>query len=238
MGIKESETSNNNCSHKPIVPPDKPHSLTILAEPTSDCNLACAYCYKGNKSHKIMSHLTLENMLKKIILYNEQHNLSSSFVWHGGEPTMVGQNFFKKVFDYIDSLNCKHSISHAIQTNGTLLNDPLLDILAEHKVSIGVSLDGIAEYHDRIRPFKKGTPTHHKILEGLQKAKDKNIDIGILMSITNDNIAYITEMFEFCRKNRFTFGINPITADLHSPHSEPLPGFVLFLSRRLCEDRN
>ncbi len=63
-------------------------NLSVLVEPTSYCNLDCTYCYKGKKPNKTMSFYVLENMLQKIISYNESRNMPTSFVWHGGEPTM------------------------------------------------------------------------------------------------------------------------------------------------------
>lgn len=195
-------------------------SLSVLVEPTSSCNLDCIYCYKGDKPNKTMSFDILESMLQKVISYNETRKMSSSFVWHGGEPTMVGVKFYEKAFKYIESLDCKHKVSHTLQTNGTLLTDELLDLFAEYKVSLGVSLDGPAEYHNSMRPSRNGGHTHEKVLNGIQRAKAKEIEVGLLMSITNDNSMFIKEMFEYARQSRFTFGLNPVTADLHSPHSE------------------
>ena len=195
-------------------------NLSVLVEPTSACNLDCKYCYKGDKPNKTMSFYVLENMLQKIISYNESRNMSTSFVWHGGEPTMVGVRFYEKAFKYIESLGFKYKTDHTIQTNGTLLNNDLLDLFAEYKVSIGVSLDGPAKHHDKMRPLRNGAPTHEKVLDGIQRAKAKGIEIGLLMSITNDNSMYIKEIFEYARQNRFTFGLNPVTADLHSPHAD------------------
>ena len=194
-------------------------NLSVLVEPTSYCNLDCVYCYKGNKQNKIMSFFVLENMLQKIISYNENRNMSTSFVWHGGEPTMVGVRFYEKAFKYLEGLGFKHKIDHTIQTNGTLLTNDILDLFAEYKVSIGVSLDGPAKHHDKMRPLRNGGTTHEKVLDGIQRAKARGIEVGILMSISNDNLQYIEEIFEFCRQNRFTFGLNPITADLHSSHT-------------------
>ncbi len=194
-------------------------NLTVLVEPTSSCNMDCVYCYKGEKPAKFMTAEIMETMFSKILSYNESGDTPCSFVWHGGEPSLVGDEFYEKVFKYLDEIGSSKRISHTMQTNGTLLTDKLLDVLAEYKVSIGVSLDGPAQYHNTMRPFKKGDPSYDKIMDGLQRAKGKGIEIGILMSITNDNIQYIKEMFEFCRANKFTFGLNPISSDLHSLHT-------------------
>jgi len=205
--------------HEPRISRSTKTNLAVLVEPTSSCNLHCTYCYKGDKPDKTMSLDTFTSVLYKVITYNENRKRSSSFVWHGGEPTMVGVKFYEKAFEYIETLECKHKVSHTLQTNGTLLTDELLDLFAEYKVSLGVSLDGPAEYHNRMRPFRNGSPTYEKVLDGIQRAKAKGVEVGLLMSITNDNSLYIKEMFEYARQNKFTFGLNPVTADLHSMHT-------------------
>lgn len=198
--------------------------LTILIEPTSSCNLDCEYCYKGEKESRFMSNSNIEDILTKIITYNNKNNLYSSFVWHGGEPTLLGTSFYESAFKISNELEDKYPISHTIQTNGTLLVDDLLDLFLKNKVSISVSLDGPKEYHDRLRPLKNGKSSYEKVIDGLNRAKEKKLEIGILMSITNDNMAYVKDMFDYCRQNKFTFGINPITSDLHSLHgSEVTP---------------
>ncbi|HBY01741.1 MAG TPA: hypothetical protein DEG92_04235, partial [Rikenellaceae bacterium] len=109
-------------------------------------------------------------------------------------------------------------LSHTLQTNGTLLVDSLLELFKKHKVSIGVSLDGPARYHDKMRPMCNGNKTHAIVIDGIMRAKAIGVDVGVLMSITRKNTVYINEMFEFCRENKLTFGLNPISADLHSSH--------------------
>jgi uncharacterized protein len=69
-----------------------------------------------------------------------------------------------------------------------------------------------------MRPYPDGRPSYDAIIDGLRRAAHRGIDVGILMSVTNNNLSQIKEMFEFCRENRFTFGLNPISSDLHSVH--------------------
>ena len=198
--------------------PDEVTTLTVLAEPTSACNLDCSYCYKGQKKSTTMDEMVLGSMLSKVISHNEGKDRPSSFVWHGGEPTLVGSRFYGNVFAFIKNLDLRHKVNHTVQTNGTLLTDDLLALFSDQNISIGVSIDGSPEHHNRIRPMKNGGPSYALIMEGLDRARRHGVEVGVLMSVTNDNLGHIREMFDFCRDNRFTFGLNPITADLHSCH--------------------
>lgn len=193
--------------------------ITVLAEPASTCNLGCEYCYKGRKKNQIfMSKETTEKMLSEVIYYNESKKLPSLFVWHGGEPTIMGAEYYKGVLNYIKGLKCSQPVNHTVQTNGTLLTDNLIDLFVENNISISVSLDGPEKYHNKMRPYLNGKPTYKKIMEGLTKSKEKGLKVGILMSISNDNLHWVKDMFNFCRENKFAFGLNPVTDDLHSDH--------------------
>lgn len=195
-------------------------SLSVLIEPTSACNLDCSYCYKGAKPDKVMSLPTFETAVQKTSSYAHENNRPLLFVWHGGEPTLAGTEFYRHAFRYCAEHSNGHKANHTLQTNGTLLTDELLDLFAEYKVSIGVSLDGPAVHHDSVRPFKNGGTTHSKVINGIMRATTKGIDVGVLMSISKNNSGGIKDMFEFCRENKLTFGLNPISSDLHAPHTD------------------
>jgi len=211
------DTENDRKEAQYIIPKN---FITVLAEPTSYCNMDCVYCYKGNKKKKLhMSQATTEKMLSGIIRYNEKRGLPSSFVWHGGEPTLRGVEFYQHVYDFVKSLDCLYPVSHTVQTNGTLLDAELIDLYVSNNTSISISLDGPASYHDNMRPFIDGKPTHSLILNNIEMAKNAGLKIGILMSISNENIEAIKDMFDYCRENRYTFGLNPLTDDLHSSHA-------------------
>ena len=215
--------SDSEMQQKHMAPEEAPcttkhANLTVLVEPTSVCNLACLYCYKGEKTATFMTNPIMESMFRKVLAYNESREIPCSFVWHGGEPSLIGVEFYEAVFAFLAKEFGDQTISHTMQTNGTLLTDPLLDLCAKHNVSLGVSLDGPARHHNLMRPFSDGRPTYDAVMDGLQRAAVRGIDVGILMSVTNDNKTYIGEMFDFCREHRFTFGLNPISSDLHSMH--------------------
>jgi len=194
-------------------------SLSVLIEPTSACNLDCRYCYKGEKSNKVMGLQTFEAVALKVITYTRDNSRPLLFVWHGGEPTLAGPEFYRHAFKYCADLSSGHKVAHTLQTNGTILSDDLLDLFVEYKVSIGVSLDGAADHHNRMRPMRNGGDTHNAIIDGILRARNKRLDVGVLMSITKDNKGQVKDMFQFCRTNNLTFGLNPISADLHSSHS-------------------
>ncbi|MBI5326156.1 MAG: radical SAM protein [Ignavibacteriae bacterium] len=198
----------------------KESPLNILIQPTDNCNLECLYCYKGNKGNNKMSDDLMLKVLTESIAYNSKRKNSTLFIWHGGEPSIMPLSFYYKAFRFTENINSEYRISHTFQTNGYLISEELLDLFSQFKVSISISLDGPANYHDKIRFTKNKKGTHKVILNNIEKAKRKDIEIGILMSITNNNVQYIEQIFRYCYDNNFSFGINPISSDLFSKHED------------------
>lgn len=218
--MKESQYIDDKIQRVSEAKNDAHSSLSVLIEPTSSCNLECRYCYKGNKQHIFMTRETFELAAQKVISYCRDHERPLLFVWHGGEPTMAGAEFYQRSFQYCADHGNGHKIAHTLQTNGTLLTDDLLDTFVAHKVSIGVSLDGPADYHDTMRPMRGGGATHDRIIDGILRARARGVEVGVLMSITKHNIGNISNMFRFCQEHKLTFGLNPISNDLHSRHDD------------------
>ena len=136
------------------------------------CNLDCQYCYYRDKRSLYPDAGALrmpESLLEEYIL---QHIQAASgpeidFSWHGGEPTTVGVDFFRKAVE----LQRKHRptgwrIRNGIQTNGVLLDEEWCRFLAAEDFSVGLSLDGPAELHDAYRVTRGGQPSHQQAMRG------------------------------------------------------------------------
>jgi uncharacterized protein len=145
----------------------------VFAKPIGSlCNLDCHYCYYLKTEHlypKGESFRMPDNILEEYIV---QHIDASSetvirFSWHGGEPTVLGLDYFRKIV----SLQRKHQpssrrIANGIQTNGTLLDEEWCRFFAAAGFAVGLSLDGDREMHDRYRVTKDQKPTHEQTMRG------------------------------------------------------------------------
>src|SRR4030065_318411 len=82
-----------------------PPRIHILAKPSgATCNLACSYCFFLDKellypdSNFRMSDEVLETYIQQLI---ESHRSSEVTVaWQGGEPTLMGLDFFRKAIEF------------------------------------------------------------------------------------------------------------------------------------------
>lgn len=109
----------------------------------------------------------------------DSHRDASEVVvaFQGGEPTMMGLDFFRRTVELEHQLaRPGQRVLNTIQTNATLLNDAWGQFLAEHNFLVGVSLDGPAELHDAYRVDKGGKPTFDRVMRGLQVLHRHHVD--------------------------------------------------------------
>ncbi len=170
----------------------KNNAFVIMAKPVgSRCNMHCDYCYyleKGQYSEHErqtrMSYDLLETLIKETIGAAEGPVVS--FVWHGGEPTIAGLDFYKKVVElerkYLPS---GWQVWNNLQTNGFAMNDLWCKFLKENHFDVGVSFDGSARVHDQNRHDLRGQGTHRKVLRSIQRLRAFGIEPDILCTVNS-----------------------------------------------------
>ena len=139
-------------------------SFQIFIKPIGSlCNLGCSYCYylekdnlysKGGLFH--MPDDILENYIAQHIEASPDPEIR--FSWHGGEPTLLGLDYFRKIVELQQRHGHKKRIVNGIQTNGTLLTEDWCRFLAKEGFSVGISIDGPGEMHDKLRLTKRVSP--------------------------------------------------------------------------------
>lgn len=168
------------------------------------CNLDCRYCFylekqklfPANEPFRMSDH-TLETYIRQ---YIEQQDIPEiQFAWQGGEPTLLGLDFFRKVLALQARYACGKTITNALQTNGTLLDDHWAAFLAEHRFLVGLSLDGPARLHDTYRQDKKGRGTFAQVLAGLRLLKKHRVDFNTLTVVHRANARRPLEVYRFLR---------------------------------------
>ncbi|OHB68827.1 MAG: anaerobic sulfatase maturase [Planctomycetes bacterium RBG_13_62_9] len=184
--------------------------FTLLIKPSgSDCNIDCRYCfYKGRavefgQGRQRMSDAVLEKMVRDYLGLG----LSvSGFAWQGGEPTLMGVDFFRTAVE----LQKRHGkagqqISNTMQTNATLLEDDWCRFLHENKFLLGISIDGPREFHDAYRVDHAGQGTFHRVFRGIQNCKKHNVEFSALILLNSLNVGHPDRLFAFLVENDLTF---------------------------------
>jgi uncharacterized protein len=168
------------------------------------CNLDCKYCYFLSKeqlypkSNFRMSETLLEEYTRQYIAAQQVPEVT--FAWQGGEPTLMGLDFFKQAVVYQQ----KHKkpgmqILNALQTNAVTLDDEWCAFFKKYDFLVGVSLDGTGPLHDFYRVDKGGKPSFDKVLHGIELLKQHKVEFNILTTVHAANAAYPLEIYRFLR---------------------------------------
>jgi uncharacterized protein len=189
--------------------------LNLLIKPASgNCNMRCRYCFyideTENRSVASMGRMSCETMhiiVDKAMAYADDY---CTFSFQGGEPTLVGPDFFKDLADFIarHPNPKKLGIHYAIQTNGYDLNEDWAKWFAENKVLVGISLDGPKEIHDRYRLDRSGNGTFRRVMNSIRMLEKHGVDYNILTVVSGANARRGQQSYQFL-KNRI-FAISSI----------------------------
>jgi uncharacterized protein len=190
-------------SQPPIT--DAGHGFHLLTKPVGPiCNLDCKYCfylekeklYPGENQWR-MSDAVLQEYIRQYI--HGQPAPEINFAWQGGEPTLLGVDFFRKAVALQKKYSRGKTIFNAIQTNGTLLNDEWCEFLAANKFLVGLSIDGPVELHDKYRVDKRQQPTFGAVMRGLELLKKHGVEFNTLTVVNRANSQQPLAVYRFLK---------------------------------------
>jgi uncharacterized protein len=182
-------------------------SFQVFAKPAgAACNLACDYCYYRDKGPEAEGGAPARMTEDLLETYIHQHLEASPdeivrFSWHGGEPTVLGLDYFRHIVE-IERRLCPpvRAIGNGIQTNGTLLDDEWGRFLAAGGFSVGLSLDGPREIHDRHRRSRDGKSSFDAALRGYEVLRRHGVPADILCVVGAHNAGRASEVYGFFRE--------------------------------------
>lgn len=186
--------------------------FTNVVKPTHICNLACDYCYNEDVRDPVMKDSTLDRVIEQTYKYvrgTVPHRLVS-FIWHGGEPMVVGIPFYEKVVKLQKKFSSALSTHNSIQTNGTLINSEWIDFFKEAGFSISISIDGPAHLHDKFRTYQSGKGSFNKVFNSILAVKEANLPLGVCVVISRANAAHVEEIYNFLASHKLRFNIIPM----------------------------
>jgi uncharacterized protein len=176
-----------------------------MAKPTgAQCNLDCAYCFFLKKAELYpdsdfrMLDDVHESYIKQLL---QAHTVPQiTIAWQGGEPTLMGIDFFKRSI----ALQKKYQkpgtqIENTFQTNGVLLNEEWCKFFAENKFLLGLSMDGPKELHDFYRKDKGGNGTFDRVLKAARLLQKHHVEFNILCTVNRQNAARPLDVYRFFR---------------------------------------
>ncbi|MDH5228002.1 MAG: anaerobic sulfatase maturase [Gammaproteobacteria bacterium] len=179
----------------------------VMAKPAgSACNLDCTYCFylskqglAGGPGAGHMDDQLLERFIRDYIAGVTGDEVV--FSWQGGEPTLMGLDFFREVV----ALQARHArpgqrIENDLQTNGTLLDDEWASFLKQHRFLVGLSIDGPREIHDHCRITKRGAPTFDAVFAAAQALRRAGVMFNTLTCVSRHNASRPLDVYRFLRR--------------------------------------
>jgi len=188
----------------------------LILKITNNCNLRCIYCYReDNPGKKDMEFKTAKNAIDYILKRDDRLKLQFT----GGEP-LLNFRLIERVVDYCRDRYPDKNISYAIQTNGTLLEEGIIEKIKELDIKIGVSLDTIDPKDTTLRPYRDGRPSTVDTLRGIYLLREKKVPFGITTVVTSKNLPHLLDLVYFL----VSIGVKSISFDLLKPKKrEHLP---------------
>ncbi len=204
----------------------------VIAKPTGPvCNLRCVYCYYlekerlwGPGENWRMKDDTLERYIEQYIAAQPPTVTEIEFAWQGGEPTLLGVEFFERAV----ALQKRRAPAgkkcvNSIQTNGTLLDERWAAFLREHEFLVGLSIDGPADLHDRLRLDRQGRPTFERVLQAVRLLRKHGVRFNALTVVHRYNADHPLRIYRFFKELGIAFiQLIPIVQPPEKPNGRPM----------------
>jgi uncharacterized protein len=206
---------------QPTEPRRYPRSFQVVAKPLGPvCNLDCTYCYYRHKEEwlpgtnaRIADDL-LEEFIRQYIAGQEEEPVV--FNWHGGEPTLLGLDFFRKVVQLEQKYADGKRIENDFQTNGVLLDESWCEFLKQSRFYVGLSLDGPKPLHDAFRKTRQGEPSFDRVYRAARLLQQYEVPFNPLTVV---NAVYSAQQRRFgmneheslpdcCKQCQYIFACN------------------------------
>lgn len=206
-----------------------PSAFHIMVKPRGAiCNLDCHYCYylPKEKLYPGADFRMTDALLKKFTYQYIKHQQAAeaTFAWQGGEPTLMGLDFFDRAVRYQRQFARPGTkIHNTLQTNGVTLDDDWCRFFKQHHFLIGISIDGPRKLHDAYRVDKGGQPTFDRVMAGLELLKKHKVDFNILATVHAANADHPLQVYRFFRAElgaRFIQFIPVVERDNQSGYQE------------------
>lgn len=226
----------------PTADPKYKRRFHTMAKPIgSTCNLDCSYCFYLHKEELLdqtrgakMDDATLERFIQQYI--DSQDGDSIVFSWQGGEPTLLGLDYFKRIVE----LEAKYApegvtIENDLQTNGIAINDEWAEFLKENNFLVGLSIDGPKDLHDNHRVNRSGKGTFDLVWKAAETLKKHGVPFNALAVINRENAQRPLDVYRFLTKElgatyiQFTPAVerrdfDTLAPNFHDANEQPVVG--------------
>ncbi len=154
------------------------------------------------------------------------------FDWQGGEPTLMGLDFFQTALDFQKKYADGKQISNTLQTNGTLIDEKWCSFLSKNRFLVGLSMDGPEFVHDAHRVYRDGKPTFAKVFDSFKMMMKHGVEVNVLATVNRESSHNPLEVYHFFRESgvRFIQFIPIVEREAGFDHGNSFLSFAAHLS--------
>jgi len=169
------------CGNSPM------QSLSLIIKSTRKCNLRCEYCHDWRSRGETIPFNILATLMAKALRLPEHQRVE--FIWHGGEPLLLGLEFYKKAL-YLQHTFCQEGqdIRNCLQTNGTLVDENWACFFRDYGFHIGISIDGPKSHHDVTRAYASGKGSFDDVMRAIDTLQKHGVRFGLLMVLDDSSL--------------------------------------------------
>jgi uncharacterized protein len=172
--------------------------MLVVIQSAAFCNIDCSYCYLPGRTSKSRIRLaTLEKLASGLAQWLRPGS-NLEVAWHAGEPFVLPIEFYRDAFTVFSTLRKRGiNLTHIFQTNGTLITDDWIQFLGDEGPSLGLSIDGPKDLHDRHRRYRSGAGSWVRVMAGIQRLQRAQIPFHTISVLTKDALQQPDRMFDF-----------------------------------------
>ena len=131
---------------------------------------------------------------------------AATFGWQGGEPTLTGIDFFRRVVQYQQEYGRPGQyVSNGLQTNGTLIDDEWATLFSQYSFLLGISLDGPKQWHDHYRVRASGRGSYDRVMRGIEALRRHDAEFNILTVLNNITADHPQEIWGYMLEHGFNY---------------------------------
>jgi uncharacterized protein len=162
----------------------------VVLQPTTLCNLDCAYCYLPFRSRNDRMSPAVAAAVAGPVNAWAAGNDRFSVVWHGGEPLAAGRDALAELMAPFEG------VEHHVQTNATLIDDAWCEFFAEHRMLVSVSVDGPEQLNGE-RVNRAGAPAYRQIIAGIETLKRHGVPFSALCVVARPRPGLAARLYEY-----------------------------------------
>jgi uncharacterized protein len=185
--------------------PPPSQAFHVMLKPRGPiCNLDCSYCFYLRKD-ALYPNATFRMSIELLEAFTRQYIQAQNvpeitFAWQGGEPTLMGLDFYRKAVDFQRKyFRPGQQINNSLQTNAVLLDDEWCQFFKQNNFLLGVSLDGPRELHNTYRVDKGGQPTFEHVINGVRLLQKHRVEYNILSCVNDRTVQHPLDIYNFLR---------------------------------------